>query len=487
MPNFTSGFPRWCYKHEPKSLPFWSVTLPSLSPRAGATGRAERESLPSPGPRANLPRSPRGSPVPSGLQGARGGGAEQVHARAGPSQARGAPSASRARLQRGTQGPSHPPPHPRRVPEARTPRTPRGLQGPSHPPAAAGSPDPAPPTPPAPPRRAALTYLCTSVRTRLQSMAPPAAPAALSAPAPGSARPWARARVRPRAPDPVTAWARRAEREAAAAPPRSCPARPGVAARGPGWRLGALGAGGGLRAGSEEARAGSEEARTVCSSPAPAAPLLRSAPLGSSSPRSAPLGAPAPPLPPLPPARRPSRPCLRPPGPGERVTRASEHAPRGPRPAPPPPRARARPWPALRVPVPGPPPGRGLPEGPGAEAGGGRPEAGGRRAGTTPCCFRLPGPALRPGRGDRAPWGASDPRPGSPPHPVPPPPFPHAPKLLSPSGRPDGGAGPTSRACVAPWCWARRHAWPLLVCRCHTGPSRASGGCPASLSFCALG
>lgn len=54
-------------------------------------------------------------------------------------------------------------------------------------------------------------------------------PPALSAPAPGSARPWARARVWPRAPAPVTAWAHRAVRGVAAAPQRSCPARPAAA------------------------------------------------------------------------------------------------------------------------------------------------------------------------------------------------------------------------------------------------------------------
>ncbi|XP_044106249.1 collagen alpha-1(I) chain-like [Neovison vison] len=193
-----------------------------------------------------------------------------------------------------------------------------------------------------------------------------------------------------------------------------------VAARGPDCRRG-------LRAGSTEARAVRSAARL-------AAPLLASA-RGSSSPG---LRSPAPPLPPLPSARRPPRPCLGPPGPRAHVTGASEHAPRARRPRPCPPRP-----PSLTARARGPPSASLSPAGPGARTARGRWAVG---AGTTPCCFRLPGPGLRPG----APRG-KEPRPG--------PPRPDArPKLRSRSGRPEGGrqvaegaVGPGGRPAARVW------------------------------------
>lgn len=85
-------------------------------------------------------------------------------------------------------------------------------------------PEPGPRSRPRPHPSAPLTYLRTSVLSRLQSMII----------APGSASPWA-AGASAAAPRPVTAWAARG---AAAAPPRSCPAGGGQGTRPARRRLG---------------------------------------------------------------------------------------------------------------------------------------------------------------------------------------------------------------------------------------------------------
>lgn len=322
---------------------------------------------------------PAGQPRPHGTTGARGCGAEQVDGRPGPAVA--SPRCA----------PGEPPRRPARAPSCGSPPGPR-------PPAAAGwalrTAASAPQGPPAAggthvsvherPHQAAVHG--SSGRARPRS-APPRPARRAHGPGPECGR----------AP-PTRSRPGRAGRCGGRPRPLRAHARPGPRPLGWGGRSGPR-----LLAG---VRAGSVEARTMCSAAPLASPLLSSA-LGSSSPLlgSALLPGSSPPAPALRPP--PPQPCLRPPGPGAHVTARVSMRPaaRGPRPATPALAHQARARPALRVPGPVPPPERGGPEDPGAEAGG-------RRAGTTPCCFRLPGPGLGPGRGDGAPGGRK-PRPAS--------------------------------------------------------------------------
>lgn len=250
-------------------------------------------------------------------------------------------------------------------------------------------------------------------------------PPALSAPAPGSARPWAGARVWPRAPAPVTARTRRAVRGAAAAPQRSCPARPlagavaaarrwplaGAVVAARRWRL--LGGGGCSAVANARRRllGGSGCSAVVASRPGcwrwgcrlggrPRGTCRGSAPqLLSSALLPFPLLPGPPPAAPLSPAsgRRS----------GAHVTSACEHAPRGPRP---PPRQLAlarRGRRALGPPSPRPGLRRSGRE-PAEERTLGRGAEGrGRQVGTTPCCFRLRGGLREPCPGGRGGGGCA--------------------------------------------------------------------------------
>lgn len=246
-----------------------------------------------------------------------------------------------------------------------------------------GGEGPVPPGPGPGPAPAALTYLCTSVRTRVQSMAPPAAPARSAPPSP----------------------ARRAH-----GPGPEC----GRAPR-PGHGLGAPGGAGGGRGPSalmpgpaRGGRLGGGRSATGARVPrprrwgcglggaaagAPAAALL----LGSSSPlRGSARLCSAPGLRPP-----PSQPGLRQAGPRAHVTSACEHAPRGPRPA-----ARAPaplPRPGALVPArPGPAPSRPAPWRRAAEG------TRGRRAGRGSLLLPPPGRGCGPrSRGlDGGPWAS---------------------------------------------------------------------------------
>lgn len=235
---------------------------------------------------------------------------------------------------------------------------------------------PVPPGPGPGPAPAALTYLCTSVRTRVQSMAPPAAPARSAPPSP----------------------ARRAH-----GPGPEC----GRAPR-PGHGLGApCGAGGGrgpsalMPGPARGGRLGGGRSATGARVPRPrrwgcglggAAAALR---LGSSSPLrgSAPLCS-APGLRPP-----PSQPGLRQAGPRAHVTSACEHARRGPRPRPAPAPWRSGARPPRPCPLPACPLAQGRRGDPGAEGGARLPVASASRAGVR---------AAQPGPGRRAlgaqPW-----------------------------------------------------------------------------------
>lgn len=232
------------------------------------------------------------------------------------------------------------------------------------------------------PRPAAAAPSCTA---RVPAPAPRGSHSRICsrASAPGCSGPWLlrprppdqRPQVRPRAPmgpgpsvaarpARVTAWERRAVRGAAAAPPRSCPARPAAAGAGvaaqQGGRLAAGARAPGL--GRWGGRLGAPIAPPLCCS----ARLLSAAALAPLCSALLPAS-----------ARRPSQPGLRRPGPGAHVTGACEHAPRGPRPRP-------APAPSPRpCPLPARPPEPVSREDPGAE--GGDP-----RAGAGSCCFRSP-------------------------------------------------------------------------------------------------
>lgn len=177
--------------------------------------------------------------------------------------------------------------------------------------------------PAAGPPRAALTYLCTSVRTRLQSMAPPAAPARAQ-------RPGARLSA-PMGPGP----------RVAARP------RPGHGLDAPGGAGGGRGpsafmprpARGGRRGGGCSAALASRPGcwRWGCGLEpgGPGGSCRCSAPPLCSSPELASARLPSPPGSP---ARRPSQPCLRPPA---RALTSRARVSMRPRPRPPPgPRAR---------------------------------------------------------------------------------------------------------------------------------------------------
>lgn len=200
-----------------------------------------------------------------------------------------------------------------------------------------------------------------------------------------------------------------------------------------GWRLGSGGRSAGVAARGPDCRrglrAGSVEARTIRSAPLLVSPLLSSA-LGSSSPqlRSALLPGSSPPAPALrPPPLSALPPAARS---GAHVTSANEHAPRGPRSPPRHTRPRTLRARGARPPRPcAPPPAHGA----GRTAG---PWGGGRRPAGGEDSLLLPPPGAWPGAGARGPCALREEVSACVP----------APrrrrsrlKLLSPSGRPDGG------------------------------------------------
>lgn len=317
IPNFTSEPPSGVTDERNQHLSRRSVILPASQPPAGQA-EAEREHPARRRARAQPGGGPRGErPIPAGLRGGarlwtRGGEGGRAWARwtrrkpvgansVDPPSALPVPREAASILR---------PPKPSGTPGWRPQRS-RGLERRSVVPRSRSRPAAGPP-------RAALTYLCTSVRTRLQSMAPPAAPARAQ-------RPGARLSA-PMGPGP----------RVAARP------RPGHGLDAPGGAGGGRGpsafmprpARGGRRGGGCSAALASRPGcwRWGCGLEpgGPGGSCRCSAPPLCSSPDLASARLPSPPGSP---ARRPSQPCLRPPA---RALTSRARVSMRPRPRPPP-------------------------------------------------------------------------------------------------------------------------------------------------------